>query len=214
MSDYRTLNERQLLQLMQRGDDHLAFSELYNRFSHFLLAYAYKITQDSCESQDIVQNIFVSIWTNRSNIKIEGPLFNYLVKSVRFGFYKSIRRKDTFGKYETDLQNYLLHEYNAIDEYLVEKELMDRLEKLTEGFPESMGKVFIMTYFEGLSPQLIAQTLQISERTVHNLISQSAKRARLGLGLSIALALLATNPTENQQINSFFKKNLLSDVKF
>lgn len=213
MLDYERLDERQLLQLMQQKDDHLAFSEVYNRFSNFLLAYAYKITQDSSDTQDIVQNIFISLWTNRTKLTIEGPLFNYLIKSVRFGFYKSIRRKDTFSKYEADLQHYLLHEYNAIEEYLVEKELMDRLEKLAEGFPENMGKVFVMTYFQGLSPQNIAQTLRISERTVHNLISQSSKRARLGLGLSIALALIANYNADNQPITCFYKNNSITDVK-
>src|SRR5690606_9247515 len=100
MSDYHTLNERELLRLIHEEGDHLAFSEIYHRFSHFLLAYAHKITQDSADTQDIVQNIFVSLWTNRNRLKIEGPLFNYLIRSVRFGFYKSVRGKQTFSKYE------------------------------------------------------------------------------------------------------------------
>lgn len=207
------MNERELLALMQQKGDHLAFSEIYNRFSHFLLAYAYKITQDSSDTQDIVQNIFVSLWTNRSRLHIEGTLFNYLLKSVRFGFYKSVRGKQTFSKYEADLQKYLLEERNTTDEYIQEKELMQRLEKLAEGFPETMSKVFVMTYFEGLSPAKIAETLQISERTVHNLISQASKRARLGIGLGIALAFMMPEYIVSQSIDKKYKKNDIFAVK-
>ncbi|NGM63310.1 sigma-70 family RNA polymerase sigma factor [Sphingobacterium sp. SGG-5] len=213
MPDYSRLNERELLLLMQQEEDHLAFSEIYHRFSHFLLAYAYKITQDSSDTQDIVQNIFVSLWTNRKRLTIESSLCNYLIRSVRFGFYKSLRSKQTFSKYEADLQRYLLQEHHAIDEYILEKELMERLEKLAEGFPENMGKVFVMAHFEGLSPKNIAEILHISERTVHNLISQASKRARLGMGLGIALAILTTNHVDNQCFEKNIKKNSIFCVK-
>lgn len=198
MSDYHTLNERELLRLIHEEGDQLAFSEIYQRFSHFLMAYAYKITQNSSDAQDIVQNIFVSLWTNRSRLNIEGSLFNYLIKSVRFGFYKTIRRKQTFSKYEADLQRYLLEERNTTAEYIQEKELMERLEKLAESFPATMSKVFVMTYFEGLGPAKIAEALQISERTVQNLISQASKRARLGIELGITLIMIVFYLLVNQ----------------
>lgn len=209
MLDYSTLNEKELLDLMREKDDHSAFSEIYCRFSCFLLTYAYKISQDEADTQDIVQNIFVNLWSNRSRLHIEGPLFNYLMRSVRFGFYKSIRGKQTFSKYEADLQKYLLEERNTTDEYLLEKELMQKLEKLAEGFPETMGKVFVMTYFEGLGPDKIAEALQISERTVQNLISKASKQARLAIGLLIVLMIVIPERADNQ---CFVEKNKKSDV--
>ena len=204
MLDYNTMNERELFELIQQEGDQQAFSEIYQRFSHFLLAYAYKITQNPSDAQDIVQNIFVSLWTKRSQINVEGSLFNYLIKSVRFGFYKSIRSKQTFSKYEADLQRYLLEERNTTAEYIQERELMERLEKLAASFPTTMSKVFVMTYFDGLGPAKIAEALQISERTVHNLISQASKRARLGIQLGISLIIVIFYLIVNQSINGLF----------
>lgn len=204
MLDYNTMNERELFELIQQEGDQQAFSEIYQRFSHFLLAYAYKITQNPSDAQDIVQNIFVSLWTKRSQINVEGSLFNYLIKSVRFGFYKSIRSKQTFSKYEADLQRYLLEERNTTAEYIQERELMERLEKLAASFPTTMGKVFVMTYFDGLGPAKIAEALQISERTVHNLISQASKRARLGIELGVSLIIVIFYLIVNQSINGLF----------
>ncbi|HRN56596.1 MAG TPA: sigma-70 family RNA polymerase sigma factor [Agriterribacter sp.] len=199
MSDYGILDEKELLDLLQQGD-HAAFSELYQRFSLFLLTYAHKITQDQSEAQDIVQTIFINLWTNRKRLSVRGPLFNYLLQSVRYGFYKSLRSRQTFSRYEADLQKFLLEERSTTDEYILERELMQRLEKLAENFPEKMGKVFIMTYFQHLSPVEIAQKLSISKRTVQNLLSQASKRARLGIGLVIALAVLPPHTPETQCI--------------
>ncbi len=199
MSDYGILDENELLDRLQQSD-HAAFSEIYQRFSLFLLTYAHKITQDESEAQDIVQTIFTNLWANRERLSVRGPLFNYLLQSVRYGFYKSLRSRQTFSRYEADLQKFLLEERSTTDEYILERELMERLEKLAENFPEQMGKVFIMTHFQHLSPIEIAQKLRISKRTVQNLLSQASKRARLGIGLVIALAVLSPNPAEIQCI--------------
>lgn len=204
MADYSTMDERELLDLLQQRGDHTAFSEIYLRFSQFLLAYAYKITQDRSDTQEIVQAIFVNLWANRERLAIKGSLFNYLLQSVRYGFYKSVRSKQTFRKYEADLRQYLLEERDTTDEYMAEKELMERLEKLAESFPETMGKVFVMTYFQHLSPDEIAEILQVSVRTVQNLLSQAGKRAKLGIGLGIALLVLSMKYAEIQE----FEKNI------
>jgi len=209
MVDYDKLDEKALLDLLQQQGDHAAFSELYHRFAEFLLAYAHKITQDQDEAKDIVQTIFFNLWNNRKQLSVKGPLFNYLVKSVRYGFYKSIRSKQVVSKYEADLRQYLLEKRDTTDEYIQEKELMERLEKLAESFPDTMGKVFVMTYFQQLSPVEIADRLHISVRTVQNLLSQAGKRARLGIGLAIALALLTSQPNENQHIENKVKKLMI-----
>jgi len=203
---YSTLDEKALLMLLQQRDDHAAFSELYDRFSHFMLAYAQKITQDPDEAKDIVQTVFVNLWSNRTQLAVKGPLFNYLLTSVRYGFYKSVRSKQIISKYEADLRQYLSGERDTTDEYIQERELMERLERLAESFPDTMGKVFVMTYFHQLSPVEIAEHLHISVRTVQNLLSQAGRRARLGIGLAIALLLISPQSAEKQTIENKIKK--------
>lgn len=205
-------DEKVLLSRLQRGD-RVAFSELYNRFADLLLAYAYKVTQDEDEAKDIVQAIFVNLWTNREQLSINGPFFNYLLKSVRYGFYKSIRHKQVVSKYEDDLRQYLREERDTTDEYIQEKELMQRLERLAESFPDTMGKVFVMTYFQQLSPAEIAGQLNISMRTVQNLLSQAGKRARLSIGLALALSILAMQYADSQLNDGKSKKNNHMGVK-
>lgn len=213
MLNYSTLDEKALLMLLQQQDDHAAFSELYDRFSHFMLAYAQKITQDQDEAKDIVQTVFVNLWSNRTQLAVKGSLFNYLITSVRYGFYKLIRSKQVVSKYEADLQQYLSEERYTTDEYIQERELMERLERLAESFPDTMGKVFVMTYFHQLGPEEIAERLHISVRTVQNLLSQAGRRARLGIGLAVALLLIAPQSAEKQIIENKIKKIVVIAVK-
>lgn len=193
MVDYRDRSEEELLSLMCKEDDHVAFTEIYARFSEFLLVYGYKVTQDTSESQDIVQNIFINLWSKRKNLQIKGPLSHYLIQSVRFGFLKAVRSKQTFASYEADLREFLAVHSGAADEYILEKELITKLMLLADSFPETMGKVFILSFFDQMTPQEIADHLKISERTVRNLMSESSKRAKLNLGLAISVLVAVIN---------------------
>ncbi len=189
LTNYQTLLEDKLVPLLNKGD-RKAFEELFNRYYHFLLEYADRLTRDTQESEDLIQEVFVRVWENRERFDHSRSLFNYLKVSVRNGFLNQERSKDNRTAFKQELLQYLTHKYDTADQTLIEQELITRLENIAQSLPGKMGKVFMMTHFENCSNEVIADTLNVSDKTVKNLLSQAVVNMRLRLGLSVALTVL------------------------
>lgn len=183
---YTDLDDEALFDLV-KTDDARAFETLYNRFHDFLYVYAHKLTGNDSDSDEIIQTIFVNLWEKRSELAISGQLFAYLHRSVRYGFLNQQRNREVLGRYQQDLQQYLLRHDNPTESLLFEKELVSRLRELAQQLPGKGGQAFLMAYFDNYSHAEIAQALGISEKTVKNLLSHAAKDLRLRTGLAIAL---------------------------
>ncbi len=188
-TSYETLLEEELIPLLTRGN-RKAFKEIFNRYNHFLLSYADRLTRDTQESEDLIQEIFVRVWEQRERFDPSRSLFNYLKVSVRNGFLNQERSKNNRTAFKEELLHYLTQGYDGADQKLLDKELISRLENIARSLPGKMGKVFLMTHFENYSNEEIAVALQVSDKTVKNLLSQAVVNIRLRLGLSVALAIL------------------------
>ena len=188
-TSYETLLEDELIPLLTHGD-RKAFKEIFNRYNHFLLSYADRLTRDTQESEDLIQEIFVRVWEHRERFDPSKSLFNYLKVSVRNGFLNQERSKNNRTAFKEELLHYLTNGYDGADQELLDKELISRLENIAQSLPGKMGKVFLMTHFENYSNEAIADALQVSDKTVKNLLSQAVVNIRLRLGLSVALAIL------------------------
>ncbi len=187
---YSQLEDTELMEMLKK-DDESAFREIYNRFYDFLYTYAFRLTGgNEEESQDIVQTIFLNLWDKRNTLNISGKMFNYLNQSVRYGFLNQQRNKANLTTYKTDLLNYINEGMTQTDDYIFEKELVERLRRLAQDMPGKGGDIFMLYYFDNYSHAEIAGTLGISEKTVRNLLSRSTKDLRLKIGLSLSMFLL------------------------
>lgn len=185
--NYRDLDEAELLRLLEKGDER-AFKEIYLRFHDFLYSYAFRLTRgNEQESEDILQTLFLNLWTKRADLQITGKLFNYLSQSVRYGFLNQERIKSNLSRYQDDLFRFIEEGKATTDEYLFENELTARLRQVAESIPGKGGEVFLLYHLEQYDHAQIAAKLSISEKTVKNLLSRSTKDIRLRLGLALAL---------------------------
>ncbi|GGH01851.1 RNA polymerase sigma-70 factor [Parapedobacter pyrenivorans] len=174
-----------------KAGDHDAFDTIYAQFHGSLYRHAYQLTQDEDDSHEIVQYIFVNLWTNRKNLDANRNLLAYLHKSVHYAFLEQLRNRKTFSKYEQGLRDYLQQEHNTVDELLFEKELIARIRNLATDIPGKAGQAFVYYHLEGYNYQQISEMLGVSEKTVKNLLAKSAKDIRLHLGLSILILCMA-----------------------
>ena len=81
MSNYPSFSDQQLVLLLQRGDRG-AFAEIYNRYQTLLFLYSVKKLQDQESAEDIVQEVFVSLWNAKQGLNSEMALGPYLYRVV------------------------------------------------------------------------------------------------------------------------------------
>src|SRR4029077_5392485 len=81
--DERQKEDAELVQRMASGD-RSAFALLYDRFSRPLYATALRIVSDPTEAQDILHDVFITLWEKSSSFSAErGTAFGWAVTLVR-----------------------------------------------------------------------------------------------------------------------------------
>ncbi len=161
-----------------RLDDKSSFEQIYKRYWQELYVYAFNVLREREICEDIVQEIFVDLWTRRHDIEINS-LGSYLYRSVRFQIFNNFRRSK-YKKQLIERFDAIIRLYN-LDELYEKKELKANINKIVSGLPEQRRLIFQMSRQDGLSNKEISEDLNISLQTVKNQISESLKFIRKSL---------------------------------
>lgn len=173
----KNLPDADLFGLVQQ-DNERAFSILFDRYKAFTFRHIYKRMDSEYEASETLQNIFLSLWKNRSSIVVEDSLAPYLLGAARnciFEFYannhKKLRRQNLLlGKEE-------LVEY-PVEDYIIVEEVEMQLKRELEKMPITMKKAFELSRNENLPVKEIAAILKVSEQTVKNNLTMALHRLR------------------------------------
>ena len=136
-----------------------------------LCNYAYSLTNDHGNAEDVVQNVFVAIWINRGSINPDLSIKSYLYKSVYNEFIDQYRKNKPVI--------YLEKKYLEAIDLVVENELenLDALVKRVNmeinNLPKKCKQVFLLNKKEGLTHIEIAEYLDISIKTVEGHITRA-----------------------------------------
>ena len=167
MPSCRNYTDNELAALLKQGDQ-LAYAELFERYKGVLYAHAYRLLENHDETEDIIQDVFLTLWQNRADLKINSSVSSYLYITVRNRIFKLFTRKKVAVRYIESLQKFKDKDRNYTDEKLLERELAAIIEREVESLPEKMRKVFLLSRDGAHSYKEIGEQLDISEKTVRN----------------------------------------------
>ena len=160
-----------------------AYDFLMESYYKKLCAYAYTLTKDHANAEDIVQTVFVEIWINRGKINPDLSIKSYMYRSVYNGFIDQYRKK----KPVTYLEKKYLEAIDLVIES--EKEDVDELIKIVnseiEKLPSKCKKIFLLNKKEGLTHIEISEYLDISIKTVESHMTRAFKILGEKLGVKV-----------------------------
>ncbi|TAM96610.1 MAG: RNA polymerase sigma-70 factor [Chitinophagaceae bacterium] len=170
--------EKELLQRISEGDES-AFREIYDLYKERFYAASLKMTRSPDIAEEIVQEVFVSLWIRRTALSnIENPtcyLFTIVYNSISAHFKKLALEKTMKQKVSEQMP-----EGECLTEdKLIEKENMQLLQHIMGGLPPQQQLIYHLSKEEGLSREEIASRLQISPNTVKNHLLKACKYIRL-----------------------------------
>ncbi|PZD79217.1 RNA polymerase sigma-70 factor [Mesonia sp. K7] len=174
--DFSSLEDSELLQLAT--GNRKAFEAIFDRYWKRLYSYAYKIYQEEAVCEDIVQEVFISLWDKNKASKILN-LEAYLLKAVKYKVANHIRSLK-FSTAQIEYLESIPDEPNHSLEYKeFEKAMMSHIELL----PQKCKEVFKLSRIEQKSNKEIAQALNLSARTVETHISNALSFLRKHAGV-------------------------------
>jgi len=158
-------NEHILLQRIAM-DDEQAFRELFIFYHHEIGSFIHSLLHDRETTLEIVQDIFVKVWLNRTRLleidNFTAYLFittrNHVLNKIR----QSLREKEKHTSY---LQSARILESIATEEPHNIEERYQLLEKAVNNLPPQQQKVFTLRQ-QGLKNPEIAKVLNISTVSV------------------------------------------------
>jgi RNA polymerase sigma-70 factor (family 1) len=180
LESYNDLTDSQLAGLLKLGDT-AAYAEIYDRYWVVLYRYTRKILLNEDEAEDVVQDIFVMLWSKSLDLDIRVSLSSFLYASVRNRILKHFERSKVRNNYLNSLEKFI-DEGKCITDHLVrEHELATRIEAELAQLPAKMREVFELSRKAHLSYKEISEKLEISELTVKKQVSNATKVLRIRL---------------------------------
>ena len=169
---------RKLLRQMKELDSQTAFRDFYNMTYDRLFRIAYYYVKQEEWSQEIVLDVFLKLWKQRSNlldvrniedycfILVKNASLNYLEKELKHTYI----HPDSLP--EPQEQNY------SPEESLISEELFALYVKALDRLPERCREVFIRIREEKQSYAQVAEELGISMNTVDAQLQKAITRLK------------------------------------
>ena len=181
------MEDKLLLQQLRDGST-FAYRTLYYKYWEQTYNNIYKRLKDQEQAEDLTQDVFMQLWLKREETLIEN-LPAYLYVTARNSVYKLMGKQSRFVPIDELLEN-LAKAENQTDARLLKNEFMSAYEALIDTLPAGQQAIFRMRYNDGLSPDEIAEALNLSPKTVRNQLGKALVRVKSALGLLSLLAIL------------------------
>lgn len=165
--------------------------QIYHQHWESVFDAAYKRIGDEDIAQDITQEIFISLWENREQLQLEGPLAAYLNGAVKYrviNHFKSLAIRDEHSAVFASL--IADRDTARPDSRLLLSEMNKALDAALAELPEKMRLVLSMSRRQEKSIKEIATELDISVQTVKNHLTAGMKILRKNLSYVLFLAFL------------------------
>jgi RNA polymerase sigma-70 factor (ECF subfamily) len=162
-------------------DDGYAFEEIYNRFWTKLYLKALKKTSSKETAEELVQDIFLTLWLGRKQLILTASLDVYLFSSLRYkiiSFYRSRLVRTRFAQNQAAAA---LPAENATESQVLLTEMQLCLDAGLNQLPEKSREVFNLSRIGNLSNKEIGERLLISDKAVEYHITKAIKMLRIYL---------------------------------
>jgi len=184
-----TFTDEALFLRVKENSDEAAFAELYDRHWKRLFQIAFGKVGNRQIGENIVQDLFTNIWKRRKKTVIQKSFASYLNSALRYiiiNHYRAIKVRKDYAEGESTkvLSNGL-----TTDKLVSYNELFQSIQREVDNLPKRCSEIFKMSRFDHMSNREIAETLEISSKTVENQITKAIKLLRYNLKELISLAL-------------------------
>lgn len=156
------------------------FEDLYNRYWKLLYTTAFSKTGDHDDSVDIVQDLFIHLWENRSVIRINGSVEAYLQTSLRNRVLNHFRNQGTREKVSADYARFVEALVSNKTEFIEQEALRtiaeEAVQKALEQLPEKMKYIVIQNKYHQRTIQQLSEELNIAPQTVKNQLTKALHR--------------------------------------
>ena len=182
MDNQLIYSDEDLIKRFQDGDEQ-AYVELVNRYRDRLMNFVYRFTSDSEQSEDIVQETLIKLYTHKHYYK-KIAKFSTWIYTIAANYAKTELRKKknrkitNLSQMSSDEKDYDLPSVQPDTDQLIESEYLEkRIQSAINTLPLHFKTVIVLRDIQELSYDEISNIVEVPLGTVKSRIN----RARLQL---------------------------------
>jgi RNA polymerase sigma-70 factor (ECF subfamily) len=170
------------LMLRTKGGDDAAFSELFDRYSRRLVAFAYRIVHDRSRAEELVQEAFLQIYRARERYTPSARFSTYIYRVVTNNCLNEVRRLGREKAVPEGAQP-LVHDTTeeAPDHAVMDRQILKRVADLVLELPFKQRAALLLSRVEGLDHREVASCLGVSQFAVKSLVFRATRALREGI---------------------------------
>lgn len=156
--------------------DRAAFRKLYDEYKLKVYNTARNITKDEKAAEDILQEVFVTIYTKLYKLKKPAAFDVWLYKIVVNCCNNYFRKnKNSISSEDSVIENLAGEDKEIPNEILEKKESYEELKKCIDKLSDKLRICIVFYYFNDMSIKEIAEVLNCSEGTVKSRLFKAKK---------------------------------------
>lgn len=172
-------------------DNEEAFRIVFDHYKAPFYAAALKMTHVAGIAEEIVQEVFVTLWVKRKLAaearNPEGYIFTILHNCIYAHFRKLAQERQLKSKVALVREE----SENPVEALLLEKEHRAVIEKVISQLPPQQRIIYKLAKQEGISREEIARQLSISPNTVRNHLAAAVEQLRTCLKKETSIMIWA-----------------------
>jgi RNA polymerase sigma-70 factor (ECF subfamily) len=179
MKEANLYSDEQIIRLLEQNDSS-AIEMLFHKYYDEMCVSVVRMIRDPEQAEDLVQEVFYTLWKNRGKLQINTSIRAYLKRSTvnrTLNFIRDNKKKTASSLDQSLEKDWKNSDYDSFQQLQFE-ELEGKIEQCIQSLPPRCRIVFVLSRNEQLSHKEIAAKLEISEKTVENQIGKALKVLR------------------------------------
>ncbi len=173
-----------------------AFEIMYERNINVLANYGKRMSGDTDMIKDAIQDMFVDIWRNRTNLNSTESIKYYLIKAFRRNLIKKINAAKKLDAHDENTAGFdgafeLSHDLVLVQSE-IETERLDLLNSLLNNLPSRQKEAVFLRFYGGLNYTEISETMGINQQSAHNMVFRALEvlRDKMSCNFTVLLMIL------------------------
>jgi RNA polymerase sigma-70 factor (family 1) len=173
-------------------DDQKDFRQLVEVNNTYLLQIAINLLKSKELAEEVVSDVFISIWENRHRLKDIQNLKAYMIKCVKNSCINHLRNNRLINHISIDsfTEFSLSENSNSNSEH---QETTDQIHNAIKRLPPRCRLAFLLVKVNNLRYSEVAIIMNISEKTINNHLVSAVKKIKESMGLKNKRPGITTN---------------------
>lgn len=160
------------------NEDASAFSTIFELYKKRVFGVSFKMLKTEIEAEEIVQDVFLSIWMAKGRLADIHDPEAYLFTITYNTIYTHLKKISSNQKLLNTLISHLTQIQNTTEETIAANETQKLIHDAIQLLPPQQRMVYQLSKQEGLSYDDIAERMHIARNTVRNHLAEAMKTVR------------------------------------